>query len=574
MKYTTLNNVKTVASHIVDWTNKKVPESGTAGQVLTYKSSGESQWKNLSDVVNLTDVLAYGVEFDVTVSDPHLTRIGNMSMHKTLPIQSQLKGCVAQGGKVMYWLGEDDWHLKKGDDYGSSTRITVSGSSTTGIDIPMSFIDALNPLQNIICYGSRYLSTKYFTPEKIKAAATSDGTNYHLSDLSLLTSSDFEAEFYLVPGSDLSGYDGTVKVFVPSFYIKSEIIGNKRRVWLSTVRIDDTWTYQPSVLVDAYRCTVLNTVPTDMGYLSTLPVNSAISVVNTSTYCRGGANRSAYDTYLSDNPSRSDLGKPRSALGRSTMRTYARNAGNEMLSYDQYKNIFYWLYVVEYANFNSQEAYNSSLTTEGYHQGGLGNGVTTMSNWDKYNGYYAVTPCGYGNRLGNKTGVESLTLPSFSYNDTNYPAQTLSMPRWRGFDNPFGDLWTNLDGIIIDADADNHPNNMNYVYTCSDSEHFGDTLTDYYTKVGEEIHTDGCTKIFDLGNAAHIIPNAVGAGTTTYICDYHYTGSKNTTLRSLLVCGCAHYGALAGLGHFNSYYGVSDAYSYVGFRSVALLVEN
>ena len=39
--------------------------------------------------------LAYGVEWDTTSSDPHLTRIGNMSFHKTLPIQSQLKGCIA-----------------------------------------------------------------------------------------------------------------------------------------------------------------------------------------------------------------------------------------------------------------------------------------------------------------------------------------------------------------------------------------------------------------------------------------------------------------------------------------------
>lgn len=89
-----------------------------------------------------------------------------------------------------------------------------------------------------------------------------------------------------------------------------------------------------------------------MGYLSTLPVNSAISVVNTAAYCRGGGNRADRDTYLETDPFRTDLGKPRTNQSRSTFRTECRNAGNEMLSYDQYKNIFYWLYVVEYANFN------------------------------------------------------------------------------------------------------------------------------------------------------------------------------------------------------------------------------
>nr|DAU17959.1 MAG TPA: hypothetical protein [Bacteriophage sp.] len=49
----------------------------------------------------------------MTVADPHLTRIGNMSLHKSLPIQSQLKGCIAQGDKVIYWLNESDWRFRK-----------------------------------------------------------------------------------------------------------------------------------------------------------------------------------------------------------------------------------------------------------------------------------------------------------------------------------------------------------------------------------------------------------------------------------------------------------------------------
>mgnify|MGYP004608669023 CR=1 FL=1 len=90
-----------------------------------------------------------------------------------------------------------------------------------------------------------------------------------------------------------------------------------------------------------------------MGYLSTLTVNSAISVVNTNIYCRGGGNRSDSDQYITTDRFRTDLGKPRTNISRTTMRSYCRNAGSQMLSYDHYKNIFYWLYVIEYANFNS-----------------------------------------------------------------------------------------------------------------------------------------------------------------------------------------------------------------------------
>jgi hypothetical protein len=44
-------------------------------------------------------------------------------------------------------------------------------------------------------------------------------------------------------GSRLDGYDGTVRVYCPSFYIKSQTIGNINRVWITSVYIDNTWTY-------------------------------------------------------------------------------------------------------------------------------------------------------------------------------------------------------------------------------------------------------------------------------------------------------------------------------------------
>ena len=82
------------------------------------KITGNTLRDVLLNIVNysstpLEEILAYGVQWDTTVSDPHLTRIGNMSLHKTLPIQSQLKGCIAQGNQVIYWLDESDWRWRK-----------------------------------------------------------------------------------------------------------------------------------------------------------------------------------------------------------------------------------------------------------------------------------------------------------------------------------------------------------------------------------------------------------------------------------------------------------------------------
>lgn len=543
--------------------NSLVPKGGSERQILSWKGSGKAKWTDITSVfTGLEEILAYGVEWDTEVADPHLTRIGNMSLHKTLPIQSQLKGCIAQKDKVIYWLNESDWRFKK-DPETVSIGLTVDGGYSLVSDIfsTLRYENQWIKIGGVACQiGS--IDTNTNTATLV--------TNDQLDALGLVTGTQ-DVEF----GAVLNGYDGTVRVYCPNFYIKSVIDGTKRRVWISTVKIDNSYTYQHEILVDAYRSTVLNTVPDKMGYLSTLPVNSAISVVNTHDYCRGGVNRSEYDIYLETDPFRSDLYKPRTDMSRANMRTYSRNASSEMLSYDQYKNIFYWLYVIEYANFNCQEAYNEDLTDEGYKQGGLGAGVTKMNGnyWKYYNDYCPLTPCGYCNEFGNGTGLKTMTVvtPTTSGGD---PTQiyNFSVPRWRGFDNPFGDIWTSLDGIIIQGDAEGNPMT---VYTTTDPNNYGDNeSTKNVMKIaGHQICRDGYIKEFDLGEAAHIIPESIGGDTTKYKCDGNDIGMKNTILRTLSVGGCPFNSQSAGLGAFNSSGGVHNSYLWTGFRSVSAFVS-
>lgn len=468
-----------------------IPSNGRDGQVLM-SSEGKGVWIDL----DVLDIHSYGVEWKPNVADPVLTRVGNMNYHRTLPIQSGMKGCIynPKEKKVVYWLDEDNWNYKKGGN-----------------------------------------------PDKGEA-----------EDL-----------------ARLDGYDGEVMVYVPEFYIKSWDEPTRRCVRISPTKIDETWEHQPAVYLAAYRDTLLNTVPEDMGYLSTLEANTAVSIANDQPYCRGGNNSASYDVH--EDVFRRQLGKCRTASSRANFRTWARKAGKEVMSYRQYKNIMYWLWVIEYATFNSQATYKPELTAEGFRQGGMGPGLTTMDNWYEYNNYYPIAPNGYTNEFGNGTGVKDLVIPKFTYGkNTVIPAQTLKSVRWRGLEDPFDHIWHNVDGIIIDADANNHPNKMNYVYTTDDPSKYGDTLADIANMVlsGLEIHTDGYTKEWDLGSTAEIIPRLMGGNTTQYKCDYHWTGSKNTTLRTLFLGGLANNGALVGLGSFSSADGVATLHTYVGFRSV------
>lgn len=562
----------------------RIPEGGSDQQVLVWDYEGHAKWEDINKVLPL-DTISYGVEWDINVADPHLARIGNPELHKTLPIQSKLRGCVAKGSEIQYWLDPEDWNYRADRDrkYAIDAGISSVENSTdllirkgmfplpkvvVGDSVMISVMrpQENNPTEYIHTDLGRGVVIQEYIAEEFPSPSYPQGKPGQPMKVRLDkpieegTNTDGTLTFTLV--SRLDGYDGTVKVYVPEFYIKSFINGDKRQVRISETRPNSTWTKQPACLVDAYRCTVLNTVPENMGYLSTLPVDSAVSIVNTSTYCRGGGNRSANDAYLETEPFRSDLCKPRTNMSRAIMRTYSRNAGSEILSYDQYKNIFYWLYVIEYANFNCQEAFNSSLTEEGYHQGGMGAGVTT---WDggslsSYNGHYPLTPCGYLNEFGNGTGIKEMTART----------KTFQVPRWRGFDNPFGDIWTNLDGIIIQGDAEG---NQQTVYTTTDPNNYGDneSAKNAMEIAGHEIYQSGYTKEFDLGDAAHIIPESVGGDTTKYKCDSHWTASEDTSLRTLFVGGSADNSASAGLGHFYSILGVSSSDAHVGFRSVSLI---
>lgn len=468
--------------------NKHLPAGGIVGQVLVNSGNGTGEWKDVEpgiDLTGLEDIYSYGVEWDSTVADPTLTRIGNPLLHKSLPVQSQYKGCVANGAAINYYLDPNDWSKK------------------------------------------------------------ADGGN-----------------------SVLNGTDGTVRVHIPKFYGKSGVEGTKRWVRMSTIKMDNTWIEIPEMLVDAYRSTVDTTV-------SATP--KAVSVVNTTAQFRGGGNRTANDTYLDTDAFRSDLGKPRTNISRANMRTYATNAGSEMLCYEYYKWIFYWAWVIEYATFNSQATYNAELTADGYHQGGLGPGITDWNNnangWSEYNGTYPITPCGYCNDIGNFTGIKELVIPETVVDEsTTVPTKTFKVPRWRGFDNPFGDIWTNLDGIILERTAANQPSS---VYTTSNPSAFGDdnTAKGKMTVAGKEIASDGYTKDFDLGSKGEIIPSVVGGSATTYMCDYHWCNTASTSLRTLVVGGRADAGGAAGLGYFYSGDGVGYVGSGVGFRTLNRITQ-
>lgn len=360
--------------------------------------------------------------------------------------------------------------------------------------------------------------------------------------------------------ADLTGASGMVMVEIPEHYRKFEFDGTSILVLISQYALPGFHRVR-KVYRSAYEATVDRTT-------SSTP--KLASVVNTTAAYRGGNNTSSWDdTY------RTLCGKPATNISLTNFRAYARNRGtaglnNKGWNCDLYEAALntYWLFVIEYANLNCQADYTAELTTEGYRKGGLGAGVTTLdwSKWSTFNGNNPVIPCGTTNGLGNATGVVTYAMPS-EYDIS--VTKTVSVPSYRGIENPFGHVWSWTDGILVQVQSEESgAKSLFYRAVNDDPAKFQSSNYDGYTLRGELPRSEGYVKKILCGEYGDFMPQAVGGSSTTYFADYFYTNipSSGVALRGVYFGGSAHYGASAGLACANTDVAPSYTIANIGSR--------
>lgn len=517
-----------------------IPSNGRAGQILSHDGT-KAVWIDFGGMEQTT----YGVRWDTTSSDPHLERVGNISMHKSLPIQSGMRGCVYNPStkEVAYWLDSKNWNFRENPVIISNVDLSYNNSQ-----INTSKTTDLAVGQYVRIYGTDTIGTITYIEQ---------GSYFNVSWIDAWPYGTVSIEI----GSRLDGYDGEVMVYVPEFWIKSWDNSDSKEVRISQVEVDDTWTYQPALFVGAYKDTILNRVPENMGYLSTLEVNAAVCVANTNDYCRGGNNNGNNDS--NSDIFKRNLGKCRTTLSRNEFRSYVRKSKKEIMSYSQYKNIIYWLWVIEYGTFDVQDTFTGELTSDKFKQGGMGAGVTNVTNWSSFNSNMPIVPNGYTNDLGNSTNIKLIT------SDSLQPSSSVYAVRWRGIENPFGDTFTGLDGLLIDARTSTHSDGMIHVYTTTDSSKYGDTddALSNMTYIGNLSESSGYIKEWGLGDTAEIIPNEVGGSTSQYKCDFMWSSSGDK-LKLVMIGSGASYGGEGGLCAFYGGLDVDHVDGTIGYRSV------
>lgn len=407
--------------------------------------------------------LWYGVKFDLAnSSSSDGVRTGNMEMHKTLPIQSKMRGCtISNTDNVKKYLKANDW--TKWEDGTTSSQ----DSSKVGVE---AFVEIPEHYRLLI--------------------ATPDNTvEIRMSEY------------------NLPGYTKVEKKYIGA--------------------------YEGSVNLDSSSHNNL---------LRTQVHNTAPIVSKT---------RTEFQT-----------------MARNNNRTNNWN----IYTYDAHRDLT-WLFVVEYATLNSQKAFNANLTAEGYHQGGLGEGVTTGA--VKVNGAdtWSFVPCGTTNSLGNGTGIIEYTHTNTNAEGASTGTKVVNVPRYRGIENPFGNVWKNVIDVVV-AGTDNS------VYICKDYTKFStfeggtNPTAEQLIAAGYELQdfkestiTNRYVKKLVNNNQADLFPTVVAneAGATTYYCDCHWT-IATATPRTLLVGGSSGNASHAGLFSLHSYSELDSTSAIVGTR--------
>ena len=215
---------------------------------------------------------------------------------------------------------------------------------------------------------------------------------------------------------------------------------------------------------------------------------------------------------------------PKVSINIGTMRTNCASKGNGWQQDDfmcyQARNL---LYLVEFANFNSQNM--------------LGSGIT-------------------GDSAAHNTGeTDAMIYHTGRAEGTN----NLSAVQYRHIENPYGNVYTFVDGILI---------NEHEVFLCTNPQHYGNEITENYLSTGITTpDSSGYPKdlIFSDSYSWALIPSELGGSTSTYLCDYYFQAAG---LRILLVGGNWDDGDLAGFWYFNASWAASQSSSNVGGRSV------
>ena len=538
-----------------------------------------------------------------------------------------VESTLAPASIDVYWIERDGntGVLTKIKEYQSGQWVSILENASGD---PQALLDSVS-------YGVRWTKQGILESPVLERVGNTE-MHKHLPIQSLFkgcVADGNEIQYYLDPedwskkedgtASVLDGTDGTVRVHTPKFYLRSwayydaETETDVREVRISQVQFDPTWKEIPSCVIDAYCATL------DMSGATYKAKSVNVQGSANLTNFLGGQYNDWWDSdndevdtskvYTNADARLTDYGKPLTGVTRAQARTFAENAGSELLSYFIYKAL-YWCMVIEYATFDLMLPINNTKTAEGYTQGGIGmglrNGSTEIDEHDEagesngsgifshtdytdgYGRYGSRTPNGWADEIGNGTGSKVLFAAGSTVGTGDDAlTQDVSVFKWRGFENFCGDQYIWLDGFISGAAYEDDQAYPAALYITEKSESLDDTLANKEI-VLPAVYTDGngCISDFMLGQWADPIGCAEEAEdyhvgmcddqylSVSYVASfddvehklYSEVGESGDDAKRVLFCGafCGYADAYLGPGYFGADDVLSNADGALGFRTL------
>lgn len=394
----------------------------------------------------------YGVSWSETSSNPDCTRIGNMDMHRSLPIQSMMKPFAFQ----------------------SQSR----------------YKDQYVPLQE------DFINSYYNHNTNTSSGQVSNANN--------------------------------IMIRIPEFWYTDEYVPSSKTHNLKICpHAKPGWNHHKEAFVGAYEAFNLD--------------NNRL--LSTATYV------------------------PTVAFTRDVGRTCARANGFDgeakwnLYTYEEHRAICH-LFLVEYATRNSQKAVNTTLTAEGFRQGGLGSGCTTGTATINGATTYSFIPTGSSDSLGSGSGEVTVTIQQTDSSGHNTSTITRKCNRYRGIENPFGHIWKHTDDIISVYNGD-----CRTWYKSMKPDQFSTNKNTSYKPLCSSTMVSGGykTEIKATPTCDFFAMSVSGGSENTYWCDYNWDNT-DISEHCLLIGGDSGNGGWAGLFYLSSGHGVGHYDAHIGSR--------
>lgn len=279
---------------------------------------------------------------------------------------------------------------------------------------------------------------------------------------------------------------------------------------------------------------------------------------------------SAYEAFNFDNKGR--LVSMRSVVptinfNRTNGRTWARANGFDgeakwnLYTYEEHRAICH-LFLVEYATRNSQKAVNTTLTVEGFRQGGLGSGCTTGIATINGAQTWSFIPTGSSDSLGSGSGEVTVTIQQTDSSGHNTSTITRKCNRYRGIENPFGHIWKHTDDIISKYEAP-----YRTWYKSVKPDQFATNKNNSYKPLCsvDNVNVGYKTEIRATPTCDFFAAACTNGSESTYWCDYNWVNT-DTSEHCLLIGGSSDNGDQAGLFYLSSANGVGASVAHIGSR--------